>query len=108
MDYSVNYKKLGKRIKEERLKSKMTQEELAEKIALSSVYISHMECGTAKPSLETLVKVCNALDVTIDYVLMDSLHQAKEYIHDEIAGLIKDCSDEQLRVIARLIKAYIQ
>lgn len=66
----MDYKRLGKRIKEERLKKDMTQEQLAESIDVSGVYISHIECGSAKPSLDTLIKICNALGTTPDFFLI--------------------------------------
>ena len=103
----MNYKKLGKRIKEERLKQDLTQEKLAESVNLTGVYISHIETGTTKPSLETLVNLCNVLNVTPDFLLFDSLHKSKEYLNDEIAGLLKKCTVDDMKLIVRLIEAVI-
>lgn len=104
----MDYKRLGKRLKEERLKNGLSQEKIAEKAGLSSVYISHIECGSAKASLESLVKVCNALGITPDLVLYDSLYKSRAYFTDEISSLLGKCSDEELKIITRLIKAYIE
>lgn len=104
----MNYKRLGKRIKEERLKKNLTQEQLAEAVEISSVYVSHIESGSAKPSLKILVDICNALGITPDFVLYDSLHKAREYINDEIANLLKDCSEDSLRLVAKLIKVILE
>lgn len=104
----MDYKRLGKRLKEERLKNELSQERLAEKAGLSSVYISHIECGTAKASLESLVKICNALGITPDLVLYDSLYNSRAYFTDELSSLIGKCSDKELKVIARLIRAFIE
>lgn len=103
----MDYKKLGKRIKEQRLKKNLTQEKLAETVNLSSVYISHIENASTKPSLETLVNLSNALDITPDFLLFDSVHKSNEYINDEIASLLKGCDTDDLRLITRLIKAVI-
>ena len=48
----------------------MTQEQLAEKAELSNIYISHIENSRSIPSLETLMKLCSALDITPDEVLL--------------------------------------
>ncbi len=103
----MNYEKLGKRIKEERLKKNLTQEQLAEAINLSSVYISHIENASTKPSLETLVNLSNALDITPDFLLYDSLHKSKEYIKEEISKMLKDCNADDMRLITKLIKAVL-
>lgn len=103
----MDYKKLGKRIKEERLKKSLTQEKLAELIGVTGVYISHIECASAKPSLDTLINICNALGTTPDYFLFDSIHTSREYIKDEIAVLLKPCSTEDLDLITKLIKAVL-
>ncbi|MFL0270123.1 helix-turn-helix domain-containing protein [Candidatus Clostridium radicumherbarum] len=104
----MDYRKLGKRIKEERLKKNLTQEQLAEIVNVSSVYVSHIENASTKPSLETLVNLSNALDVTPDFLLFDSLHKSSEYIKDEISALLQSCNTENLRLITRLIKAVIE
>lgn len=103
----MDYKKLGKRIKEERLKKNLTQERLAESINLTGVYISHIENASTKPSLETVVNLSNALNVTPDFLLFDSLYKSKEYLNDEIAKLLKQCSNDELKLVVRLIEAVI-
>lgn len=104
----LNYKLMGKRIKELRLAKSLTQEILAEKIGLSSVYVSHIESGSTKSSLETLVKIANALETTPDYLLMDSVYEAKEQIKDEIAVLLNKCCPNDLRLISDMIKVIIE
>lgn len=99
---------MGKRIKEERLKNNLTQEQLAEAINVTGVYISHIESGSTKPSLETLIKISNALKITPDFLLYDSLYKSKEYIKDEIASLLNNCNEENLQLVVKLIKAVLE
>lgn len=60
----------GKRLKQVRELRGQTQAELAERAGLTPVQISHFETGV-KPSASaiTLVKLADALSVTIDYLL---------------------------------------
>ncbi len=105
---SVNYEKLGKRIKTARKAKKLTQEYLAEKIGLTDRYISNIECSASKLSLDTLVDICNVLEVTADYVLLDSVYASKEMMMDEIAQKLKKCSDKNIRLISSIITTILQ
>lgn len=61
---------MGLRIKSERLKLKLTQLELADKLGVSSNYIGMLERGEKNCSLETIVNISKILDVSTDYLLM--------------------------------------
>ncbi len=56
---------VGKQIAEYRRKVGMTQQELALKSELSVQFIGYTENGQRKISLETLIKITNALDVEL-------------------------------------------
>lgn len=63
--------KIGKRIREERLRLNLTQERLAEDVNLSMAYIGQVERGERSFTLENLIIVAKRLGVTIDYLLSD-------------------------------------
>lgn len=64
-------KEFGMRLKEKRKAAGMTQEELAEKIGLSTKkHISGMECGKEACSIDLLLEIAEVLDVSTDYLLM--------------------------------------
>ena len=65
----MDYKKLGKRIREQRKKLNLTQAELAEAIDISDTYMGAIERGERSLTLDTLVR----LGVTVDYMLADSV-----------------------------------
>ena len=69
----VDYKALGQRIRQQRKLMKMTQEELASVSDVSTSYIGHIERGIKRCSLETLVCISNALDISPNSLLQDSL-----------------------------------
>ena len=64
-------KKIGKKIKLARTKTKYTQEALAEKTALSPRYISQLERGISFGSATTIVNLCNALNISSDFLFND-------------------------------------
>lgn len=60
---------MGSRIAQCRKKQQMTQEQLAEKMDLSLQSISCIELGKKGIRPENLLKLCQCLDVSADYIL---------------------------------------
>ena len=69
----MDYVDMGKRVRKQRQLIGLTQQELAERIGVSTSFVGHVERGTRKASLETLVALSNALGVGVDYLLAGSL-----------------------------------
>lgn len=67
-------KNIGKKIKLARAKAEYTQEELAEKISLSTRYISQLERGIAFGSASTIINVCKALNINSDFLFSDLIN----------------------------------
>ena len=98
----INYPLIGIRIKETRNQQGISAEELAELADLSSVYISYIENAKRKPSLESLVKICNALGIELLYGNL--LYNPTEYQTD-IDLLMADCSKNEKRFIFLILSA---
>ncbi len=64
-------KTICKRIREFRHEAEMTQEDLAEKVGVSRVYIGYVEQGRNTPSLEILEKIAKALRKNIRDIFDD-------------------------------------
>ena len=62
---------IGRNVRRYRLKEKLRQEDLAELAGLSINYVGAVERGEKIPSLETLIVLINALEVSADMVLAD-------------------------------------
>lgn len=56
---------IGKRIRRLRKQRELTQEELAEKVGVSTTHVGLVETGKRRMSLKTLQKVANALKVKV-------------------------------------------
>lgn len=70
----MDYFNLGSKIRKQRIAQDLTQEELAEQVGVSTSFIGHLERGTRKGSLETIVSISNVLGLSIDYLLGGSLN----------------------------------
>lgn len=62
-------KVLGQKIAKRRVAVKLTQEELAEKVGISRVYMGYIEQGRNAPSLEVLQKIASTIKVKISDLL---------------------------------------
>ena len=69
----MDYCALGRRVRQQRQISGMTQEELAKQAGISCSFVGHIERGEKKASIETVVALCNALAVSPTVLLQDSL-----------------------------------
>ena len=100
---NVNFKLIGKRIQEVRKQQAMTQAELAALTDMSDSYISCIETAKKQASLESLVRISNALGITVDELLSgNQIHNPTDYQTD-IDLLMEDCSLLERRFIYELI-----
>lgn len=72
----MDYQTLGRQVRALRLQRGMTQEQLAEAAELSVPYISHIERGRKRASLETLERLAEALGITVAGLLAGAQTQA--------------------------------
>ena len=101
----LDYKAIGKRIKIARIKADLTQERLSELVGISPTHLSNIETGTTRVSLTTLVGIANALSITSDDLLCDSVIKAKVQFEQDIARVLEGCSEYEIRVICDLAAA---
>ncbi len=91
----MDYMDLGRRVRLKRLQLGWTQEKLAKKIGVSTSFIGHVERGSRKASLETLVAMANAMDVSVDMLLYASLrHKRSEHPQKVMRQLLTTLQDE--------------
>ena len=101
----LDYKAIGKRIKIARINADMTQEMLSEAVELSPTHLSNIETGTTHVSLSAIVSLANALSVTVDDLLCDSVIKARPQIEGDIAAVLADCDDYEIRMIRDVASA---
>ncbi|MGM9551075.1 MAG: helix-turn-helix domain-containing protein [Clostridia bacterium] len=97
----MNYELMGRNIAHIRNKNHLTQEQLAEKIGISTVFISQIETAVRKPSLETIYKLSIALNTTIDTIIGNDSLQTK---YDEISKLLADKNSDELSFIIGILR----
>ena len=100
------------RLKEERTKKKLSQNELANTIGVHVTNISRYERGENRPTTDVLKKLADALEVTTDYLMNGSTEEmAQEAIADkELLALFKrvnTLSEDKKNIVKELIGAFV-
>lgn len=101
----LDYTKIGQRIRTIRKKKGLSQKELAEKCNLSANHISHIERANTMVSLPSLVQIVNALEITTDDVLCDSIPKSVLPYSNEITELERNCNEKEIRIFSAVLKA---
>ena len=70
--------KIGEKIKEQRLKKKWTQEQLAQLLNVSRSTVSSWEVGRNYPDLETIISISDLFGISLDNLLREDTQMVKE------------------------------
>lgn len=98
---------LGQRIREVRLQRGLTQQTLAQKADIGIMYLGEIERGIKMPSLNSFIKIVEALDISADYILRNEISSGMEYICDDIAQKLKPLTPHQRKTAADILDAYL-
>ena len=103
MKSTIDYKKLGTRIKDVRTSKNLTQENLAQMIDCNPAHVSNVENAHTKVSLIALLAIANALDTTIDYLLADQSEKSENALDGAILKALAKFDNEKKERILKMI-----
>lgn len=84
-------KTLGKRLKDFRKQKGLSQEKLAEAADLNTTFVGSIERGQANPTLDTLCKLANALEIEIlDLLYSPDTITGKKYRDEKLYALLTE------------------
>lgn len=95
---------MGKRLVARRKQLRLTQEELAERADMNAQIISTAETGKKGLRPENIIKLCIALDISADYLLMGKVG-ASDY--DILSQKVSKLTPSQYQHLEDMIDAYI-
>jgi len=100
---------IGARIKELRRRRRLSQEALAEIVGISPKYMSSIERGKENPTLDTLMRIADAMEVAIvELFVVDHQGKSAKELKAFIAQVMKDGDMDRLTTAARVMKAIFQ
>ena len=105
---NVEYKLIGSRIKAERLSLGMTQEVLAEKLEVTIGYVSQVERGITKISLDLLAKVSTILGRDISVFVTGSAVGSDNYMLDGMAARFKQLDSRDRKLVLDIVELMLE
>ncbi len=100
----MNYETLGRNMKLARVAKDYTQEKLAHLIGCSTVFISEIEKGKKRPSLETLHRISVELGVGIDELFYGKVCPIESVHINCIHAILADRTTAELATICQILK----
>ena len=99
---------LGQRLRQVRRQQGHTLQSLAKKAGIGNVYLSEIERGLKMPSLNSFIRIVEALEVSADSLLYGELSSGSEYVYDEITRKMQNITPQQRKAAADILDAYLQ
>lgn len=98
-DKAINYIQLGKRIKLCRINKNLSYKELFHLSNVSEKTLKNIESGNSGISINNLISISNALNVSIDYLLIDSLKNKSNAIQFMLNHIFEGLNSEQAEAL---------
>jgi len=100
----IEYKKIGARIREIRLRNGLSQYDLAVKANISLPHISDIERGKTKMMLATFIRITEALQVSADVLLRPDIPEVNAIYQNEFSEILSDCTPTEIDAILKIVK----
>ncbi len=98
---------IGNALREQREVRRLTQAQLAELAGITLRAYSNIERGSTNMGVQTLQKICGALEITPDCILVKrDLYES--YSEESFVSMLSDCSSQKKEEIMRVINAMIE
>ena len=103
---TLNYKVIGNRIQIRRKQRGYTQEQMAESLDFSVGFISQVERGITKLSLDSLANIAEFLGCSISSIVDDTNHEDYTYFQTDFNSLYESLSYEDQRLFYYMLEVY--
>lgn len=97
---------LGKVIKEARLKSELTREQLAERLDITPRYLISIENEKHKPSYDILFKIIRELAIMPDAIFYPD-KPCKDTEIEDLIRMLYNCDEYSIQVVRATVKALL-
>lgn len=108
---AVDYTIIGSRLKNARIESGLTQQDLqdlAEKINVSVAFVSRIERGSSHINLKRLSEICNILGISEGTILNGTFDTNSKYLFTEFNDLLQKCSPDKQKLIYKITKLIVE
>ena len=98
----------GLRLRGFRKKKGLTIEQLAERVGLSTNYLGDVERGKKLPSMATLIRIVNVLDISADELLKDDVNRADYLVDAEIRDKLANLTQRQRVAVLNILNRILE
>ena len=91
-----NPTEIGSRLKLHRLTLGHSQESFSERLHISREHLSRIESGSRDPSIDLIIEISDAADVTLDYLILGKTVNTE--IRHEIRSIISTLNNLEKRL----------
>lgn len=105
---NIDYKLIGSRIKLERTKKGLTQEKLAEYLDVSIGYVSQVERGITKISLDLLGAISTILECDVALFVSESATNSTSYMESDIMRSISKLNGRKRKILYDFINILLE
>ena len=95
---------LGQRIRLARKDRGLTSEKLSEACFIDAIYLRQIEAGMKIPSLQVFILLCQALQVSPSYLLIDTIESDDFLELEELGHLLKAAAPSQLHLVTSMVR----
>ena len=104
----MDYKIIGSRLKGFRVAAGLTQENVAEQVGITVVYLSKIENGHVRPTIDLLQMICTTVGCDLGSIFCNVSPTTRGYQSERVLELFHSCSPEvkpiALNLLAELAK----
>ena len=100
----IDYKLIGERLKGQRKRIGLTQEIVAERVDITTIYLSKIENGHVRPTLDNIAAICDVLNYDLSSLFGGVSVQSDNYQNELIVQLLNACSPKVKPIAIELLR----
>lgn len=96
---------IGHRLRQKRNELGLTREKFAELADIGAGYYGQLEVGTSQMSIDTLIKISQAMHLPMEYILFGSGYEPGDA--SAIHQLLSQCTERELKLAEEMLKLFL-
>lgn len=104
----MDTKSLGQKLREYRARRGWSQDACAERMGITTRYLSDIERGDKAPRLATFIRMCNVLDASADDVLQNSLRAGRAAKSNDLLRRMEDLEPAAQRQALEILERVVE
>ena len=104
----LDYKVIGQRIRRERIKRNLKQEEIANKMKVSIAFYSRIETGTSHINLKRVMEISSLFNIPVGELLEGTSKTTEKYLVNEFETILSKCSAKQKKFVYKVAELVIE